>query len=161
MNKNIFLGIALCCSMSTVSAQEVYNKIRSMAKASIEASQPNDMVRQLNQFKLDALDYMGMKMKEQMPDSSVTMLDKQAYALYEFINIYIKGILLNSELSKSGQIKGIRLFMDASYSNPLFNDTDAELTLSYYANSASITRFSLDTDWRKALAAIKAESKKQ
>ena len=80
MNKNIFLGIALCCSMSTVSAQEVYNKIRSMAKASIEASQPNDMVRQLNQFKLDALDYMGMKMKEQMPDSSVTMLDKQAYA---------------------------------------------------------------------------------
>ena len=146
MNKNIFLGIALCCSMSTVSAQEVYNKIRSMAKASIEASQPNDMVRQLNQFKLD---------------SSVTMLDKQAYALYEFINIYIKDILLNSELSKSGQIKGIRLFMDASYSNPLFNDTDAELTLSYYANSASITRFSLDTDWRKALAAIKAESKKQ
>ena len=48
----------------------------------------------------------------------------------------------------------IKMFMDASYSNPLFNDKDTELVLSYYNSAQSMTRFSLDTDWRKAVAAI-------
>ena len=51
-------------------------------------------------------------------------------------------------------MKMIKMFMDASYSNPLFNDKDTELVLSYYNSAQSMTRFSLDTDWRKAVAAI-------
>ena len=49
--------------------------------------------------------------------------------------------------------------MDVSFSNPLFDDPDKELTLGYYANGECLTRFSLDTDWRRAVAAIAMEMK--
>ena len=45
--------------------------------------------------------------------------------------------------------------MDASFSNPLFNDPDKELTLAYFSDGNSLTRFSLDTDWRRAVLAAK------
>jgi len=33
---------------------------------------------------------MAMKSKELMPDSTVRMLDTQAYAMHEFINLFFK-----------------------------------------------------------------------
>lgn len=159
--KKIILSLALAlASFSGVRAQDVYNEIRKKAVEHINDPLANDLVKQVNIFKRDALDYMLIKMREQMPDSTVTFLDKQAYAMNNFVNFYIQKIIESSSLPQARQVQIIKLFMDASYSNPLFNDPDGELTLGYYANGDCLTRFSLDTDWRRAVVAVMTEIKK-
>lgn len=153
--KKLFISILFAClPLTGVLAQDAYNSIRSKAATEVEDPLTNGMVKQISQFKVDALDYMMIKMRDQMPDSSTSYLDSQAVALNEFINLYIKKILEINVLPKNKQVKVIRAFMDASYSNPLFNDPDTELTLSYYSKMDCLTRFSLDTDWRKASVAV-------
>lgn len=94
-----------------------------------------------------------------MPDSSAIFLDKQAYAMNTFINVYIRKVLDNKDMPQAQIVKIMQFFMDVSYSNPLFNDPDKELTLGYYSNGKCLTRFSLDTDWRRAVAAVAMEMK--
>ena len=155
--KRMIICLALTIGTACMAeAQEVYNEVRSKAQTAVENA-TNDLAKQINQFKVDALDYMLIKMREQMPDSTTAFLDKQAYALNNFIGYYMMQMLEMSTMPKVRQVKVMRLFIDASISNPLFNDTDHELTLGYYANGDCLTRFSLDTDWRKAVAAVATE----
>lgn len=154
MKKIVFAALLGIFATAEIKAQEVYNEIRNNANAAIENPLSNDMVKHINQFKVDALDYMLIKMREQMPDSTTLFLDKQAFAMNNFVNVYIQKILEYRDKPQNEQEKIIELFMDASFSNPLFNDTESELTLIYYASGDCITRFSLDTDWRRASAAI-------
>lgn len=155
----LFFAMLTYCTMS-MNAQEVYNSIKSKATETVNNPLVNPIVKQINQFKLDALDYMVIKMKEQMPDSTVTFLDKEAFALNNFITLYTQSILDNRNQPAAYQVKIIKLFIDASYSNPLFNDPDKELVHVYYNNGESLTRFSLDTDWRVAYIAAATEIKK-
>ena len=147
----LFALLAIATSMQ---AQEVYNELRQKAKTTVYDPKTNAVVKQISQFKLDALNYMAIKMQEEMPDSSATFLDKQAIAMDNFVNFYVEKLIESTKLPNVQQVKMIKMFMDASYSNPLFNDKDTELVLSYYNSAQSMTRFSLDTDWRKAVAAI-------
>ena len=147
----LFALLAIATSMQ---AQEAYNELRQKAKTTISNPNANAVVKQISQFKLDALNYMAMKMREVMPDSSATFLDKQAIAMDNFVNFYIEKLIESTKQPNVEQVKMIKMFMDASYSNPLFEDKDTELVLSYYNSADSMTRFSLDTDWRKAVAAI-------
>ena len=152
MKKLILL--ALLAIATTAQGQEAYNELRQKAKTTISNPNSNAVVKQISQFKLDALNYMAMKMREVMPDSSATFLDKQAIAMDNFVNFYIEKLIESTKQPNVEQVKMIKMFMDASYSNPLFEDKDTELVLSYYNSADSMTRFSLDTDWRKAVAAI-------
>ena len=147
----LFALLAIATSMQ---AQEAYNELRQKAKTTVNDPKTNAVVKQISQFKLDALNYMAIKMQEEMPDSSATFLDKQAIAMDNFVNFYVEQLIESTKLPNVQQVKMIKMFMDASYSNPLFNDKDTELVLSYYNSAQSMTRFSLDTDWRKAVAAI-------
>ena len=147
----LFALLAIATSMQ---AQEAYNELRQKAKTTVNDPKTNAVVKQSSQFKLDALNYMAIKMQEEMPDSSATFLDKQAIAMDNFVNFYVEKLIESTKLPNVQQVKMIKMFMDASYSNPLFNDKDTELVLSYYNSAQSMTRFSLDTDWRKAVAAI-------
>lgn len=155
MSLAIILGLA-----NIAAAQSIYDEVKSNAQTAVQTSS-NELVKQINQFKLDALDYLLIKMREQTPDSTTAFLDKQAYALNGFIAFYIQQIVSMSNMPEAQKVKTVQLFMDASLSNPLFNDTDKELTQGYFANPNSITRFSLDTDWRRAFAAVVAETEKQ
>ena len=152
MKKLILL--ALLTIATTAQGQEAYNELRQKAKTTISNPNANAVVKQISQFKLDALNYMAIKMREVMPDSSATFLDKQAIAMDNFVNFYIEKLIESTKQPNVEQVKMIKMFMDASYSNPLFEDKDTELVLSYYNSADSMTRFSLDTDWRKAVAAI-------
>ena len=147
----LFALLAIATSMQ---AQEAYNELRQKAKTTVNDPKTNAVVKQISQFKLDALNYMAIKMQEEMPDSSARFLDKQAIAMDNFVNFYVEKLIESTKLPNVQQVKMIKMFMDASYSNPLFNDKDTELVLSYYNSAQSMTRFSLDTDWRKAVAAI-------
>jgi hypothetical protein len=145
---------ALLAIATTAQGQEAYNQLRQKAKATVSDPKANSVVKQISQFKLDALNYMAIKMQEEMPDSSVIFLDKQAIAMDNFVNFYVEKLIESTTKPNVQQVKMIKMFMDASYSNPLFNDKDSELVLSYYNSADSMTRFSLDTDWRRAVAAL-------
>ncbi|MBP3511958.1 MAG: hypothetical protein J6K19_07985 [Prevotella sp.] len=158
--RKLLLSIAFALtSFCTANGQEVYNEIKNSAANIVSDPTTNDMVRQINQFKMDALDYLLVKMREQMPDSSATFLDKEAYAMNNFVNFFIQEIIKNKDMPQAHQVKIMKLFMDASFSNPLFEDPEKDITLIYYADEKCLTRFSLDTDWRKAVAAIVMEMK--
>ena len=159
IQKLIATWLLAVISVCNVQAQEVYNEIRNTAQTGVEHAS-NDVVKQINQFKVDALDYLLFKMREQMPDSTTGFLDKQAFAMNNFIGFYIQKITEMRTMPQAYQAKVMELFMDASFSNPLFNDTDKELVLGYYVNADCLMRFSLDTDWRKATAAVAVEIKK-
>ena len=145
---------ALLAIATTAQGQEAYNQLRQKAKATVSDPKTNSVVKQISQFKLDALNYMAIKMQEEMPDSSAIFLDKQAIAMDNFVNFYVEKLIESTTKPNVQQVKMIKMFMDASYSNPLFNDKDTELVLSYYNSADSMTRFSLDTDWRRAVAAL-------
>ena len=151
--KKLILLLFLVIAADTY-AQEAYGELRQKARTTSNDSNANELVRKISRFKLDALNYMAIKMREEMPDSSATFLDKQAIAMDNFVNFYIEKLLASTKLPNVEQVKLIKMFMDVSYSNPLFNDKDTELVLSYYYCGDCLTRFSLDTDWRKATAAI-------
>ncbi len=159
--KRLFILMLLTSLLQvSIQAQEVYFTIRKNAQTAVDNPATIPMLKQVNQFKIDALDYMIIKMKEEMPDSSVYYLDKEAYALHNFMTLYMQTIIECQKEPDAYQVQIIKLFMDASYSNPLFNDDDKELTLAYYADGKSLTRFSLDTDWRLAYIAVATELKK-
>ncbi len=159
MKRIIFL-VVMTFVLTNVQAQEVYLSIRQKAAAVVSNPQTVPLLKDLNQFKVDALDYLSIKMKEEMPDSSATFLDKEAYALHNFLNLYMRTVLENRNQPKAYQIKIVKLFMDASYSNPLFNDPEKQLTMAYFSDGESMTRFVLDTDWRLAYLAASTELKK-
>lgn len=156
MKKFILLLTLAFATTAPIMAQEVYNEIKRKVQAALDDDTTNSAVRRISQFKMDALDYMLLKMREQMPDSATYFLDRQAYDLNQFVNVYIGCVTTVASQSKEQQVEVMKLFVDASVSNPLFNDTDTELTLSYYNDDKCLTPFSLDTDWRKALAAVSA-----
>lgn len=152
--KKILLSVIFAVAATlTTQAQDIYLEIKQSAQDNVNNPATNELVKAFSSFKIDALDYMAIKMKEVIPDSSATFLDKEALSLNIFLTKYTTALLANSEQPANYQLKIIKAFMDASYSNPLFNDPDQELTLSYFNNGNSLTRFSLDTDWRRAVLA--------
>lgn len=158
--KKFLLSLLLLLSVSTMlSAQEIFTEIRRNAQAKVNDPTAELLVRKFSMFKLDALNYLAIKMKEEFPDSSATLLDKEALSLNVFITNYTRSLIESKNMPANHQKKIIKAYMDASYSNPLFNDKDTELVLSYFNDSKSLTRFSLDTDWRRAVLAAKAALK--
>ena len=159
--KRLFITLFLAGFLCTVAhSQEIYTQIRSKAKAALRDPNTPPMQRQFNQFKADALDYMVMKMKEKMPDSSAVVLDRQALALNEFLTLYIQTITRHKQDPPALLSKYIKLFMDISVGKPLFNDNESDITHCYYVDENNLTRFSLDTNWQIAVLAVRIELKK-
>lgn len=151
--KKLLLTVALMIACGTsVSAQKVYQEILKISKETANDTSKSIEARKVATFKVDELNYMAMKTRDMMPDSTVGVLDHQAYAMYEFVNLYTKRI---AEAKKNDQDKVLKMFKDASIHNSRFNDLDQELVLSYYNNPNYLTQFSLDTDWEKALIEIR------
>ena len=82
-----------------------------------------------------------------------TELGKQANAMIEFVNTFIKR--LSQEKKKKDKNIILATYKNATTSNPLFSDPEKEVTYGYVDNEKYITQFSLDTDWVKALQTIK------
>ena len=134
MVRKLLLIVVLMTSMLNVSAQHAYNEAIRKAKA----------VRKIAAFKREALYYLGSQAYKQMPDSSVTMLDNQALALYQFINLYTNSLLT---CAKKERTDIMDLFTGISLAHPKFHDPNKEYVLAYITNQGYLTRFSLDTDW--------------
>ena len=154
--KRLFIILFATFALATTSsAQEIFYEIKNSAEAIIANPSANPLVKKFSRFKVEALNYMAMKMREEMPDSTVELLDKEALSLNTFLTIYTNALVENSQQPAAFQLKVISAFMDASYGNPLFNDPDKDLVLVFFKDGESMTRFSLDTDWRRAVLAVK------
>lgn len=149
----LFIGI-------NAQAQEVFNELRQKNKAIVENPEANGLIRSISQFKVDALNYLAIKMQEEMPDSSVYYLDRQAFAMNNYVTFYIQKLVQYNDMPQALQEEMTKMFMDATKNHPLFKDKDKEMVLSYYNNGECLTRFSLDTDWEKAYAYIEKKMAK-
>ena len=157
MKKLIFSMLFLFAGTSAMSAQDIFNAILEDSKKVMNDSTSNIYQARIANFKYNALQYIKRKSFEQEGDVTKKFLDDQAYFMKEFISTFFSSALLNQDLSKSDKKARIMAFIDASGSNPLFNDPDKELVNAYVENSkGQFTPFSLDTDWVKAYAAIQS-----
>lgn len=160
MKRNVWLYLLLLVVSlaGETRAQDIYKTILADAETTMNDESNNIVVRKIATFKYDDLRYIYSKAVEGENEVTYKFLDDQAYYLSLFINSFISDVLLNESLSKSDKKKKINLYIDATGSNPLFNDTDKGLVNAYVNDSKNqYTPFCLDTDWVKAFAAVKSQ----
>ena len=157
MRKTIFMA-ALCLVTINISAQNVYKEILRLSKVGAADKTKDLDTRRVYQFKVDELNYMLMKTREQKPDTKMSTIDRQAYAMYDFVNSFIT-VLSKTKNKKKKQLI-INIYKEATINNPLFKDNDKELVLSYYNREDYLRQFSLDTDWIKAREEVKKKMDK-
>ena len=152
--KKLIVAVAFLCSASiTASAQQVYGEIMKMSKKVADDKSRSLQSRKIATFQVDALNYAAMKARELMPDSTARMLDVQALAMYEYVDLFTRQ--LTKETRRKDRQALIDLFRQVSLENPRYQDMDKDLVLSYCLKEGYLTQFSLDTDWVKALASVK------
>ncbi len=164
MKRLATLAALLCMMTLSAGAQDVFNEIYKTAEKAAQDKTNTLEDRKFNTFKMDALSYMKTKtldgmmarsreLADTIPDKTIERLNYQAYAMYSFLNLYLK------RLSKADTNKGMfnvkKKFREASLNNPYYNDEDKELVNAYVDNKNFNTPFSLDTDWLKALEEVK------
>lgn len=158
MRKYLLLLIALLgLSAQSVSAQEIYKEVvrlKSNAETLMNDTTKSMDVRKVACFKNDALYYLIDKAAD-APDFSEMELGRQANAMIDFVNLFVKR--LSQERKKKDKDIVMAIYKNATTGNPLFNDPEKEITYGYVDNDNYLTQFSLDTDWVKALNAVKKQ----
>ena len=160
--KKILMTAVVLLLTASANAQDVFKLLLQDAKTVAEDKSKDLETRKIATFKYDELSYMAMQVRDDvLRDSTdldffnrtVTMLNEQSFAMYEFIEFYFERLAAAKKKEERDIV--ITVFRNASINHPLFNDMDKELILSYYNNENYLTRFSLDTNWVKALAVVK------
>ena len=144
MMKRLLYTLALLAFMTGASAQEAYNEAIRMAKAVADDTSRSLDERKIATFKKDALYYLGSMSYKLTPDSSATMLDHQALALFQFINLFQGRLAMTAKKDRPAVINQ---FKSISLAHPRFHDPNKEYVLAYITNEGFLTKFSLDTDW--------------
>lgn len=142
-----------------VNAQEIYKIVYKNAEQIVNDPNSGVTKARIAQFKVSQLTYLYQKAFETMPEVTDRFLDVQAYYLTEFMSLYQAELVKSSKDTPEERAKKVMIFLDATVSNPLFGDTDEETIYAYIKEGTELTPFSLDTDWQKALAAVKAQLK--
>ena len=161
--KRLFLFLIMALAMSgQAAAQDVANEIIKLSKAIVDDTKQDLQTRRIAYFKVNVINYMKMKVRDEVLrdtndlkvfNENMKMLNEQSYAMYQFVNLFVKR-LAESNKKEAKEVVMTR-FRNASINNPLFNDMDLDLVLSYHNNPEYLTRFSLDTDWMKALEEVR------
>ncbi|MBR3726588.1 MAG: hypothetical protein IKN21_03175 [Prevotella sp.] len=163
--KKILMTAVVLLLTASANAQDVFKLLLQDAKTVAEDKSKDLETRKIATFKYDELSYMAMQVRDDvLRDSTdldffnrtVTMLNEQSFAMYEFIEFYFERLAAAKKKEERDIV--ITVFRNASINHPLFNDMDKELILSYYNNENYLTRFSLDTDWVKALAVVRGRN---
>ena len=161
MKNFIIIALLVFAPVFHASAQDIYKALLSDAKKAAEDTKSNPTLRKIAQFKRVGLEYIKEKAFKSDKEVTVKFLDDQAYYLNQFVASFIRDVLVNTTLTKAAKKKRIMLFIDASGSNPLFNDPDREVADAYVTTEGQLTPFSLDTDWMKAYAAVQSVLEKE
>ena len=157
--KKILLTLLLAVFAFGVNAQEIYKIVYQSAEQVLNDPSASVTKAKIAQFKIHQLTYLRQKAFATMPEVTDRFLDVQAYYLSEFMTLYQTELVKSGKSSGEERSKLVMIFLDATVSNPLFGDTDEEVIYAYIKEGTELTPFSLDTDWQKALAAVKSQLK--
>lgn len=150
MKKTILLTAILAMAFIKSPAQEIFKEVQNLMVKfeTVKNDTTKDLsTRLVATFKYDALYYLTIKAGK-ADNFSEADYGKQASAMIDFVNRYVKSYKQLRSKSKRGDLT--YKYMSASVSNPLFYDDDKDVTNAYVGNAKYITNFSLDTDWVKA-----------
>ncbi len=155
MKKIVFTIVLEILTVSNISAQAIFNEVKNIMRQ--QETLKNDTTRDIEErkiatFKWAAIYYMFMKAGESETFTEYD-LGQQTDAMIEFINLYMKRL---SAAKKNSEKENVMTnFKNATTHNALFNDMDKETVYAYVDNTKFLTRFSIDTDWVKALEEVK------
>ena len=158
---SIFMFLFLSVGMT---AQEVFKQILDSSNKVLMDNHEDVGIRKIALFKVDALTYLNTQVMAEINDTTseltpermthlIAMRDSQAYYMYDYINSFLKEYGRMKRQAEKDRV--LRIFRDASVSNPLYNDPDRQFVLAYYNREDFLTQFSLDTDWVKAFEEVK------
>lgn len=152
--KKIFITLMLFCSFAMQSsAQEIYEEVKNIM-ASYEAEKndttKNIELRKIATFKYDAIYYLLL----QTEGETERELGNQVASMIDFVNLFLERIQEGRKDKKNKELV-LAKFKAASLEHAKYNDTDKETVYAYVDHPNFITQFSLDTDWIKALEAVK------
>lgn len=152
--KKIFITLMLFCSFAMQSsAQEIYEEVKNIM-ASYEAEKndttKNIELRKIATFKYDAIYYLLL----QTEGETERELGNQVASMIDFVNLFLERVQEGRKDKKNKELV-LAKFKAASLEHAKYNDTDKETVYAYVDHPNFITQFSLDTDWIKALEAIK------
>lgn len=152
--KKIFITLMLFCSFAMQSsAQEIYEEVKNIM-ASYEAEKndttKNIELRKIATFKYDAIYYLLL----QTEGETERELGNQVASMIDFVNLFLERVQEGRKDKKNKELV-LAKFKAASLEHAKYNDTDKETVYAYVDHPNFITQFSLDTDWIKALEAVK------
>ncbi|NLV53030.1 MAG: hypothetical protein GXY64_07170 [Bacteroidales bacterium] len=150
MKKFILPLLALLLSVTGVQAQSLFNTVRENATKVVNNPKSSDEEIQINQFKVTALNYIGMMVQKRGLKKDTYFFDSQAVNLASFVTDFQVNLEKARLISSAKRTEIIKIYTDASKFNPLFKDTDKERANAYVNDHKTLTPFSLDTDWEKA-----------
>ncbi|MBQ2497070.1 MAG: hypothetical protein II509_00250 [Prevotella sp.] len=164
MKRMLMMAVMFCLTAMAANAQDVFKILLEESKKVANDKSKDIETRKIATFKFDALSYMAMQVRDDVLRDSTNleffnqtmkMLNEQSMALQDFVTEFLKRY--GSAKKKEDRELVMAVFRNASMGNPMYEDKDSDLVLAYYKNETNyITRFSLDTDWVKALAAARA-----
>lgn len=153
--------LALAAWLSTAHgarAQEVFNQVVNTAKQVIDDPQANGFLLAVSQFKYTSMQYLcTTAIKRNGGSVQADLLDRQAAAMNHFVTRYFAELAAAQQQSGEEQTKIMRRYWKASASNPMFQNVDKNEADAFVTDAQSLTPFSLNTDWEKA---VKAAGKK-
>lgn len=155
MKKIVMLLAFTCMFAVNAASQEIYkevNRIMHQAEAIKNDAKRNLEERKIATFKADAIFYLISKAAQNEHFTELE-LGKQTNAMIDFVNSFVTRLSRSSK-KRDKEILMAR-FKNATIQNPLFNDPEKEVTYAYVDNEKFITQFSIDTDWVKALNAVR------
>lgn len=156
--KHLLLVLFFCWNVTATYGQDVYNVVLENATRTVNSPSSSYTQTQIAQFKRTALIYLKSKAFEQTDSVSADFLNVQAYYLSEFVSCFFSEIITHKFKNDAEKEALIEHYMDASVSNPLYNDPDQDMTMSYITEGGQLTPFCLNTDWQKAYFASQDKS---
>lgn len=154
--KKIIMLLMFCCSFAVqASAQEIMEEVKNIMDGyeKVKNDTSKDLeIRKIATFKWDAIYYMILQASDK-GHMTEPELGLQVNAMIEFVNQFLADMKDNRKRNQ----KEVTLakYRAASLKNPLYGDTDKDACYAYVDHPNFLTQFSLDTDWVKALEAVK------
>lgn len=147
------LVFTLCFFMISVcgmNAQDLYKTVYEKAISVVNNPNSSEEETQVNQFKVTALNYISSQVEKRGLTKDSYFYDSQAVNLASFVTDFQSNLIKARTISTAKRLEVIKIYRDATLTNPLFNDTDKEKANCYVNDVQTYTPFSLDTDWEKA-----------
>lgn len=145
MKQTVLILLTLFFSaFRAANAQTLYKAVYDQARTALTTATGNDKI--INQYKINALDYIVKQNREDGTQTDNRYLDTQAVNLESFISDYFEYTAEAAKISEAKREEMQRCYTTASFSHPLFPNASPLVD----GGAGELLPFSLNTDWQQA-----------